>query len=579
MDVKICQIIRSAKGVASRRESDLTAEEIHFGRGANCTVPLPDPRILIDQATLKRDGDRLVFYSEDTEITTINGAAVPSAVVTVGTTVRLGPYEINFEEPPLGKDALITVELVEPLDDGLSSMRHDYPLSLAQSWLSARRLSWAFAFLIIGGLIAWPIHLALTTSVSDPSKLATAEQFENPNWLHRVNTFWNSGEISNSHKYLAHKCGLCHQKPFVGVRDQVCLACHTEMPHHVDPVDLSIPHIQKVACVSCHREHKGPHGVLPKSATFCADCHGKIKTVAKDTKLRPMTDFYTDHPQFRASVVTEASLGRIERKLLDKKQWPKERSNLRFPHHVHIAEKGIAVPGTDDKRILECSDCHIEDEGGFRMRPISMPTHCGNCHRLKFDSQLADRELPHGDPAAVHTQLRDFYRAQSVSKAQDHIKYMLSPEERKDPEKVLETMQKALRAGGETAEERINFVFNSVCNECHKPTALKDNPKLKWTVEPVILSQNWLPKARFHHASHRTMKCADCHKGVTKSTKSSDVLMPTIETCRQCHGGAAPASLVPSPCITCHKFHLEGQSAMTPVTQKLAPQKTQPPTK
>jgi hypothetical protein len=43
---------------------------------------------------------------------------------------------------------------------------------------------------------------------------------------------------------------------------------------------------------------------------------------------------------------------------------------------------------------------------------------------------------------------------------------------------------------------------------------------------------------------------------VMHSDKSSDIAMPTIAKCRECHVGSKQAqTLVSSTCNTCHSFH------------------------
>jgi cytochrome c553 len=103
-----------------------------------------------------------------------------------------------------------------------------------------------------------------------------------------------------------------------------------------------------------------------------------------------------------------------------------------------------------------------------------------------------------------------------------------------------------------------------------------------WKVTRVKLPDIWMPQAIFDHAAHGTSltPCSTCHAAETSKT-ASDVLMPGIETCRDCHGGergeAAPANAgtrppraplpgaqgtttastarIPSACIDCHGFH------------------------
>jgi predicted CXXCH cytochrome family protein len=64
-----------------------------------------------------------------------------------------------------------------------------------------------------------------------------------------------------------------------------------------------------------------------------------------------------------------------------------------------------------------------------------------------------------------------------------------------------------------------------------------------------------MPHARFDHKAHAQTKCTQCHD-ITHSKKSSDVSMPTIKACRECHGGSKPVvNKVTSNCLLCHGFH------------------------
>jgi hypothetical protein len=86
-----------------------------------------------------------------------------------------------------------------------------------------------------------------------------------------------------------------------------------------------------------------------------------------------------------------------------------------------------------------------------------------------------------------------------------------------------------------------------------------------WTPIP----ERWLPHARFSHLDHSATACLDCHAAAAASTVAADVLLPSIEVCRRCHGGdgAAPAGApppraaagaprgAPAGCISCHGYH------------------------
>src|SRR5205823_15024000 len=66
----------------------------------------------------------------------------------------------------------------------------------------------------------------------------------------------------------------------------------------------------------------------------------------------------------------------------------------------------------------------------------------------------------------------------------------------------------------------------------------------------------WFPYSRFSHESHRMLDCQGCHTGAAASTQTADVLMPTIDTCRQCHNRTTVG--VRSDCLECHIYHDRG---------------------
>ena len=53
---------------------------------------------------------------------------------------------------------------------------------------------------------------------------------------------------------------------------------------------------------------------------------------------------------------------------------------------------------------------------------------------------------------------------------------------------------------------------------------------------------------------HRLVHCTECH-AAPESTETSDVLLPRLATCRQCHhmDGAADR------CAECHTYHAANQ--------------------
>jgi len=108
------------------------------------------------------------------------------------------------------------------------------------------------------------------------------------------------------------------------------------------------------------------------------------------------------------------------------------------------------------------------------------------------------------------------------------------------------------RPPGEWVRRRLaeaeRLLWNKTCKECHTLRFPAGRPP---EVVPPAIPVRWLPRADFSHTSHRFLVCTACHAGATGSKETADVLLPSIETCRQCHQpGRAEAR-----CFQCHDYH------------------------
>ncbi len=46
-----------------------------------------------------------------------------------------------------------------------------------------------------------------------------------------------------------------------------------------------------------------------------------------------------------------------------------------------------------------------------------------------------------------------------------------------------------------------------------------------------------------------------CHVGVRDSSQTSDVMMPKVNLCRDCHAQQDVKGIVKSECVECHSYH------------------------
>ena len=366
-----------------------------------------------------------------------------------------------------------------------------------------------------------------------------------------IKDFLQAGPVHSVHASIGDDCASCHVSAFQRVPDSACIDCHT-VQRHTGPAQAAV--LGETRCASCHLEHNEPPQLVNQHQGLCADCHADLSST---TTLQDASDFLDRHPDFRVSLKRPPAVAgapwTIEHVNLSAAMGS-DRSNLKFDHKVHLNADGIVTP--DGKRVVECIECHSPDAGGARMKPIAMDTHCSGCHTLAFDADDPGRTVPHGDAGAVVQTLIEYYSAQLLGSDADATGQRLRRPgqslSRADRDRVAaEARTEALRIAEDLFERR-------ACVTCH--TVSKTDGDIPWHVEPVQLTESFFPHANFSHASHDTevSSCDSCHNA-SSSELATDILIPGIAVCRDCHGSGESrrnsSSQVPSTCVMCHGFH------------------------
>jgi len=170
---------------------------------------------------------------------------------------------------------------------------------------------------------------------------------------------------------------------------------------------------------------------------------------------------------------------------------------------------------------------------------MSIPTYAGTCmpcHTLNFDDKITDA-APHDKPAAVH---------QFVSDAL--TRYIAAHPGDLGKDGAPAGAAAWVKFKTEADEKQLWDVTCARCHEMTEPVA-SGLPM----VVPAAPPARWFVRATFDHGAHQGLTCASCHPNAAKSTVASDLLLPGIATCRNCHnGGRASAG---SSCATCHVYH------------------------
>ena len=340
---------------------------------------------------------------------------------------------------------------------------------------------------------------------------------------------YNAGPLAPAHNLLGQKCGACHvsagsyQK---SAADQACLGCHDGPIHQADQTFTP-------ACSNCHVEHAGALRLASTSDRACTQCHADLKTTHGEAKYASnIRGFDNSHPEF---AVLRSGFS--------------DPGTIKFNHQVHLKED---LRGPNGPVQLKCADCHQASPASGRafMTPINYEKHCAFCHTLQFDRRFSE-SAPHKEPQVVY----DFVFAKLTAYIAAHPSQIPLVDE---PDKRLPSRppQAPARNAAEWVQQRMAdaqlLLWRKSCKECHS-LSYPSGPEALPAVAKAMLTTRWLPHAEFDHQAHQMVKCESCHAKAAASRETSDVLIPGVATCRECHHSGQDAA--EARCFECHTYH------------------------
>jgi len=561
----IRNLTRKSRGGVAVREEAVDDDTLVAGRGNDCQIHLPDPRVLLRQAEISVRGGEVYVLALHGGDLSLNGSLTQSGKLGPEDSLHVGPYEIRLEAVASGEervargdqhyDLILTVELVQPLGDDLDQLVNRAKLHVTRVGLSVRGWSWVLACAALLLLFAAPFTLNMFHPKPD-AKALTQVHTQPPA---APTSVWSSGQISSSHKFFGVACETCHEIPFIPVRNTACLNCHAGVENHAEQVRFPSLPFKDMDCADCHKEHHGNKSITLDNQAFCTSCHADLASQPGDIVIRNASDFGSDHPQFRPAVITDPLNKLIERDhAIGDPTPPRENNGLKFPHARHLAAAGVRDPARGTVQ-LQCADCHVSDASGHSMKPVSFAENCNSCHQLNFDAKLPGRQLMHGKPQELFQQIADVYDAVAMRGGyEDDAAPAVVRRRAGTPLTEPERRIAAQWAAEKAANVSTGHFGKGLCATCHTLIQPGTGEPAKdgelWDVTPVEMSVRYLPKADFDHSRHRDVSCTNCHQAKA-SVSATDVLILGVESCQSCHGGEKATDRVPSTCVACHKFH------------------------
>ncbi len=592
------QISHSAEGREIIRPSRIDDDLIRIGRDPTCDIRLTDLAVALQHAVIEQISPSKLGVSAQKGLTVeINGRSLNFGQIDLaqGGDVRIASHLLRIKPTPAGSDE-VSIDVEKVVEGEYKMTKGDErQFSLVSVMPSKRAGAWVLSIFVLALFLAWPIKAFYDRQNEAPRTVAAGSAVATGMGAAGVqkaafhpDETWSSGRLSQAHQQLENNCQACHVKPFEAVSDASCKSCHTALHDHAEPFRLAraMPDVtgwdrfqlsvketfgmEAGRCADCHREHEGPQQMPLTEQRFCSDCHMDLKSKLPDTKLANAGDFETSHPDFRPAVLTQWTGNRPVLQRVALSSDPKEQSNLKFPHDLHLSRtNGVAQMA---RRLssehgfgeqLACKDCHDLTPDGVRFQPVDMEQDCQMCHSLAFDRQGGTlRTLRHGEPAQVVADLRDFYRARPPSPPAT-----LGGMARRVPgdwNQAAARAQFAMAAAPPAQAERaIRAVFSpgGACYDCHVIDAPASG-SLAFRVRPVAFPTRYMHKGWFSHKPHENETCVSCH-AANGSASATDLLLPSMQSCRECHGGENSTKQVASSCAMCHDFHMDvGQPSM-----------------
>ena len=562
----IRNVTRKRSGI-SHDDHPFDGDHLTIGRAPSHPIFLSDLRVALNHARVSKTPDgKFQIAAKALSGIRINGETTDIANIATGDEIAIGACRINVVTPPEGYELCLEVEQPRAGQASSETLQSRSTIGLEKTKLTKRGLAWALCLAIFTVFLLAPLAGFLVEDLRDPLRSTGVLSDKS----------WDTGPVANVHQFIGDDCNVCHQKAFVMVQDDACVACHTKTPAHADPVNHPVEQLTDARCGTCHKEHNAPSSLTRLNDALCVDCHSDIQSFDPNTALLNASDFEDDHPEFKATLFKPDGSGDSTRVVLSDKANLKETSGLIFNHEVHLSENGIIGKGGKPE-LLTCDSCHALEPGGAGLSPVTMEANCKRCHNLTFDPGAPDRELPHGSYSEVISVLEDYYskvalkggyeggewsddgRERPAGEIQnvkpsvpDVITKRRRPGESLDPKERKAALAWANEQWRHVAEETFKY---RTCNYCHIVTEDEESAEPSYKVAPVRVADQWFPKSVFAHVKHRTMQCLDCH-AADISKVSEDVLLPGIQSCYECHGGPHATDKLPSQCVDCHNFHI-----------------------
>lgn len=512
----------------------ISTEVLRIGRGTNQELRSENPAVALEHAVIESDAAGYLITDKGSITGTyVNRKPVETARLGKGDVIEIGDLRLDVQlaDPARPLFLRITVErpnvVVEEEGEGAPAAVAAAP---GVKVVKSRKLDYAGAYKLRRPWLTKVTMTALLLIVT----LAVIGEVIRP----ERQKYFMPGGLSLAHarharngRPVAEDCAACHL-PWRSVSSGKCIKCHPHQPH--------AEHARREPeCFSCHAEHRGATELAAIPDTTCVACHTSLEQQMALPRARLASLTFANG---RYSFEDIARISAFGASTHPEFSYPKDANTLRFNHRLHLAPKGV-FNAKGKRTVLQCTTCH-DLTGVPDPKPVTFAQHCHDCHRLDFEPRFPDDEVPHGgDNGIVYGAIAARYSGdrELLGKPAADVRRILTARKR------VNVDDRAVVLGMK--------VFKIRCRLCHEVKPRGD----RLAVTPPVIPSAWLTHAELTHDRHRTIDCEKCHQGVRDSIPTSDVLLPKLANCTDCHARNDRTAQTPSTCRTCHGYHLRPQ--------------------
>ncbi len=517
-DISIKRYLKEARAEETKK-INVDQAKVRIGSGAGNEIELAGVGISINHAVIEKSEDNTYWITDlgSSQGTFVNNVLISGKEqLSDRDEIKIGLYNFSLSLPASADEnaeVIVTeTQIAEDSGDVEAPVSATGPVIYVSKFKLSNRIISITSLSVIGVILM--ILLSIYWFGEDDQ------------------TAYTPGPLSRVHSKFNDDCAECHTVAWNTVPDGECLSCHKVNPHNRN--ENFTPE-----CVTCHLEHHGNTVLTEVRDTECTQCHADLVTVnfvPSEIYARNIDGFDSDHPEFAVNVRGKGENSAAHRVRLSDKNNLSDNTPIMLNHSVHLKE---GLLGSEGFVNLNCENCHHFDSGGEYAMAIEYERDCSRCHTLEFDIRFGDLVVPHSSTEEVVDFLSSTYTKYAVDK---NTVWTRSP-----------NIDDVRGWASARVKETSGSLFRTKCAECHILEDAVPNNGVMRVLEPDI-PLRWLPHANFDHELHvkqLDLRCDSCHDA-SNSVTTTDVLIPSIKKCQQCHSSDGGAI---TDCVLCHNYH------------------------